>query len=204
MRRGIGCVVSLLTFWMAPLWLCSGCARSPEPALYALSARQGRARQSPVLRLQLRRPELPMYLDRPQILRRGAGQRLELAPRARWAAPLASMLAATLAEDVEMRLPNALVYEEGGGISASADVLVQVELRHFERASSGPLRVSGLLNVTWVEASGLLHSNLSQLELRTNPSGSSTSDLVSGLSDLVGLLADEIAASVSRGPNVPH
>jgi hypothetical protein len=51
-----------------PRTLALACASSPEPQVYALFPQRGSASPSQPWQIQLRRPGLPSYLDRPQIV----------------------------------------------------------------------------------------------------------------------------------------
>jgi uncharacterized protein len=188
---------ALLTGW---LWLAA-CGHSPDPIFYALSARQGNVVTARPLSIELRRPTLPSYLDRPHIVRRVTPERLALAADERWAAPLEEMFGATLAENLGERLPNAAVYAEAGSISATADVRVEVQVARFEMGSDGAVQLSAEVAVRWSGISQV--PRLSRQALSATPASQSTADLVACMSFLLARLSDAIARTIETGPPAP-
>jgi uncharacterized protein len=174
--------------------LLFGCAHSPDPTFFALSARSGNAVQSRALKIELRRTALPGYLDRPHIVRRASAERLELGGDERWGAPLEEMLSGTLAEDLAQRLPACVIYTEGGAISAAADVRVEVQLFRFERMADGVVQ---LVAEVAVHPEGA-PARLQRFDLQQKPASARTADVVVSLSALVARLSDGIAQIILR------
>lgn len=182
--------------YLVVAWLLAGCAHSPEPTFFALSARPGSAQPSArALKIELRRTTLPGYLDRSQIVRRSTAEQLELAGDERWGAPLDEMVGATLAEDLAQRLPSSVVYTDGGAISATPDVRVEVQIFRFERVASGDVE---LLAEVAVHAGGAPESRTQRFALSTKPANGRTAEVVSALSQLLGQLSEGIAAMIAR------
>ncbi len=180
--------------------LLAACAHSPDPAFFALSVQPGAARQSPPLRVELRRPGLPAYLDRPHIVRRSTPERLDLGGDERWAAPLDEMVSTTLAEDLSQRLPGSVVFSDFGVISVPAEVRIEVQLFRFERMADG--RTVLVADVA-VQTNGGGTGSVQRFLLSERPKSTSTADIVTSLSHLIGLLADGIAPLVLRGTTKP-
>jgi len=179
--------------------LADGCVSSPEPVFYALSVSPGEARSTPAWRVAVRRPELPRYLDRPQIVERDTAERLELSAAAHWAAPLDDMLRTTLIRGVGQRLPRAQVYAEAGVISLSPDVIVEIEVLQLERMASGRVRLAALVALSWpVVASGARGS--SQPFAVEAEAADAAPAVVDATSALLSELADVTAQLIARGP----
>lgn len=182
--------------------LFGGCAHSPEPTLFALSARSGQvATGAPALKIELRRTALPGYLDRPHIVRRATAEQLELDGDERWGAPLDEMVGATLAEGLSQRLPGCVVFTDSGAISAVSDVRVEVQLFRFERAASGEVE---LLAEVAVHQAGAESSTTRRFAFAQAPKSARTSEIVSTLSQLLGKLADGIATMVLERAATPR
>ncbi len=124
MRRA-GCLVLTAALTVV------GCASSPEPDFYALSPMGGQALSSTELRVEVRRPTAPSYLDRPELVTRTSSEELALDETAHWAAPLAEMVGRTLAENLAARLPRAAVYTEGFGGGQAPDLVIDVRALAF-------------------------------------------------------------------------
>lgn len=175
------------------------CARSPNPVFYALSSRPGRALQSRPFTIELRRPGLPSYLDRPHIVKRVTSERLALDADERWGAPLQEMVGATLADDLSGRLPDCVVFTEAGSISAPADARVEVDLSRFELTDDGSVKLLAEVAVSWTAlARG---PRIDRYALSALPASSHTADLVTSMSLVLGQLSDAIAKAVLRGPS---
>ena len=176
--------------------LLSGCAHSPDPTFFALSARDGAATETArPLKIELRRTVLPGYLDRPHIVRRSTAEQLELGGDERWGAPLDEMVGATLAEDLAQRLPTCVVYTDSGAISAVPDVRVEVQLFRFERLANGDVTLLAEAAVHWA---GTDASSTQRFALKQRTVSGQTSEIVTSLSQLLGKLADGISSMILR------
>jgi uncharacterized lipoprotein YmbA len=79
--------------------------------------------------------ELPAHLDRPQIVTRAEGNRLELAEFHHWAEPLRDNLTRVLADDLSVLLGTDRVWTYPWRRAAEVDYRVRVEV---ERFAAGP------------------------------------------------------------------
>ncbi len=178
------------------LLLCSGgagaCGSSPPSSFYALSPESGSARAAPFHTIKLRRPGIPGYLDRPEIVTMIADHRLRVTDTDRWAAPLDEMLGRILAEDLETRLAGSVVFTEDGAITADADVTVEVDVRRFDVDDAG--QVDLVAEVAMEKGDAHTPSGTRAVHLRQRPSGATTAALVAAMSDVLGKLSDEVTA----------
>lgn len=173
------------------------CASSPEPQFYTLFPDRGSTWASGPMEVQLRRPGLPSYLDRPQIVRHEQPGQLEFSGAARWGAPLEDMVGSILAQNLAQRLPDASVYTESGAISSSPDALVEIEIQRFELSEHGSIELFAQVALHWPKT--LAEPRLQRFELSRSPSDRSTVQLVAEMSELLAELANEIARSLKAG-----
>jgi uncharacterized protein len=193
--------LALVRWLIASSLAAIGCASSAEPQFYALFPEAGSTRESQPFEVELRRPGLPGYLDRPQIVRREQPAKLEFSGAERWGAPLEDMIGATLAQDLAQRLPNARVYTESGAISASPDALVEVEIQRFELTEQGQVALVAQVAVHWPKAQAA--TRLERYALSRAPKDRSTPQLVTQMSGLLAELANSIADSLRAAPPAP-
>lgn len=182
---------SLLLVLSAVLSL-TGCWSSAEPTFYALAPTRGVAASSNLRTVRIQRPGLAGYLDRPEIVRRVTDYRLGVAANDRWGEPLDAMLGRVLAEDVEERIPGVAVFTEDGAITQDPDATVEVDVRRFDVGNDGRALLWAEVAVQRGNHQGTPSSR--SVRLSAAPASSATSALVATLSDLLGQLADQIAA----------
>jgi hypothetical protein len=186
----------------ASLLASLGCASSPEPQFYTLFPEHGSSLPSPPFQIELRRPGLPGYLDRPQIVRHQQPEKLEFSGAARWGSPLQDMFGSIVAQNLAQRLPSARVYTESSGISSSPDALIELDIQRFELAPDGAVELVAQVAVHWSAAPEA--ARLDRYVLRRPARGDDTSQLVTQMSGLIAELADAIAASIPTGALPGH
>jgi uncharacterized lipoprotein YmbA len=175
-------------------FVATSCARSPEPVIYALAPRAAAGVPSEPCKVELRRPGLSRYLDRPQIVRRATSERLVVDGLERWAAPLETLVSTTLVEDLSRRLPSCTVYAEGGSISLAPDVWVELELQRFELNENGVVELFAQVALVWPNIEGT--TSLRRHALTTSPANRDAPAVVASLSELLGQLSDQIAGAI--------
>jgi uncharacterized lipoprotein YmbA len=167
-----------------------GCGSSPEPVFYALAPSAG-PREAVVSRVvEVRRPALAGYLDRPDIVTRVAGYQLRLVSAERWGEPLADMIARVLAEDMAQRLPASTVFSEASSFSGDPDAMVELEVQRFDVGEDGALVLVAHVGVQPVRDHGAIAWK--SFALKGRPAGGGTASLVAAMSALLGQLADGI------------
>jgi uncharacterized lipoprotein YmbA len=176
----------------------AACASSPEPQFYTLFPHEGRPRMGEPLEVQLRRPGLPGYLDRPQIVRHEQPGKLEFSGADRWGAPLDGMIGSILAQNLAQRLPSASVYGESGAISSSPDALVEVDIQRFELTEHGSIELVAQVAVHWPKTEA--PARIDRHTLSRSPTDRSTTRLVTEMSQLLAELANSIADALRAGP----
>lgn len=179
--------------------LAAGACTSPEPTYYTL-APQPPARDIPLPAkaprlVELRRPGLAGYLDRPEIVRAGGEYQLRVAGGERWGEPLGDLIGRVMAENLTSRLPGVSVFTQAGGITSEADVTIELDIQRFDAAADG----SVLLLAQVAVRRGRRGSPLTRtVRLQSTPGGRDTRDVVAGMSAALGELSDAVADLVRR------
>lgn len=164
-----------------------GCSRSPEPSLYTLAALPGQARPGGPATVELRRPGLAGYLDRPEIVRAAGPYRVGVSGTERWAEPFGDMLGRVLAENLTYRMPGSAIFTEAGGLSASGDAVVELDVQRFDADASGLVT---LLAQLAVRHNGSRRPAPQTVRLTVPAASPATSDTVMAMSQALGRLAD--------------
>ena len=183
-----------------PLALALACCASADPAIYTLRAVPGDAAGGGPMAIKVARPGLAGYLDRPEIVRDSAANRLTLNSGERWGEPLGDMVARVLALDLAQRLPGSSVFTEAGTISVDPSATVELDIQRFDLDASGAV----VLLVQIAVEQGRSHdpSATRSLRLTMQPASTRTSDVVAAMSASLGQLADQVA-SLLRTVAVP-
>lgn len=183
---------------LAPMLLAVARCASPDPAIYTLRAVSGATRSGGPSAIKLARPGLAGYLDRPEIVRDSAANRLTLRSGERWGEPLGDMFGRVLAEDLSQRLSGSSVFTEAGTISVDPAATIELDIQRFDLDASGTV----VLQVQVAVEPGRSHDPIGTRSVRlTWPPGSdTTSDLVGAMSILIGQLADAVADMVLTLP----
>ena len=179
---------------LAPMALGLARCASPDPAVYTLRAVPGQTRPGGPPAIKLARPGLAGYLDRPEIVRDSAANRLQLRSGERWGEPLGDMIGRVLAEDLSQRLTGSSVFTEAGSISVDPAATIELDIQRFDLDAGGTVVLQAQVAVE----AGRSHDPIGTRSIRLTlpPASDSTSDLVGAMSALLGQLADGIAGMV--------
>jgi uncharacterized lipoprotein YmbA len=124
---------------LAALSLCAcvltGCGRSPRVNFYTLGAAVKSSTVNPSIQapsVSVVNITLPALVDRPQLVERVSGNRVEILESQRWAEPLKNAISRLLAESLANRLGSDLVtaYPQNG--AGNPDFRVYVDIQRFE------------------------------------------------------------------------
>jgi uncharacterized lipoprotein YmbA len=176
---------------LTPLVLAAARCASPDPAIYTLRAVPGVTNSGGPSAIKLARPGLAGYLDRSEIVRDSAANRLALRSGERWGEPLGDMIGRVLAEDLSQRMTGSSVFTEAGSISVDPAATIELDIQRFDLDASGTV----ILQAQVAVEPGRSHDPLGTRSIRLTlpPASDSTSDLVAAMSALLGQLADQIA-----------
>ncbi len=170
---------------------------SPDVAYYTLAAVPGAPRRGGPAQVELRRPGLAGYLDRPEIVRSNSPYSLRVTSMERWGEPLGDLFARILAEDLTHRLPGRSVFPSAGSLSAAADATVAMDIQRFDADPSGQVVLLAQVAVSRGRTRATAATRV--LRLAVQPSGPGTANLVAAMSTALGQLADALAAML-QGP----
>ena len=171
--------------------LALSACRSAEPAYFTLAAMPGQAGAGGPRLVEVQRPGLAGYLDRPGIVRANSAYQLSVAGMERWGEPLGDLIGRVLAEDLNQRLPGSSVFTTAGTISAQPDATVELDVLRFDPDPGGQMV---LLAQVAVSRGRDRASAITQTVRQTmRPAGPATADLVASMSTVLGQLADTVA-----------
>ena len=183
--RAIGCAVA------ATLCAC----HSAPTRIYSLDAAVPATRidtyQAPALRVDTL--NVPASWDRIEILSLSGSGKLEISDFDHWSAPLAQIARQTLSDDLDQRLPSgSVIYprlpKPSGALGVNVDIL---EFNII--ASQASMRASWII-VPSGDAQGATRS---AAELRSSMNSEDPAAVAHAWSDLIGQLADRIAADAT-------
>jgi|APTNR8051073442_1049403.scaffolds.fasta_scaffold00566_36 hypothetical protein len=175
----------------------AGCALTEPSRFYLLSTTPPKGVAAPAadsVAVGVEPVSLPAYLDRPQIVRRESAHTLELSEFHRWGEPLDGAITRVLAGNLAARLKSERVFVVSARPQATATVTVDVDFARFDADPDGSAVMSAqwrVLNARGAEVAA------SRTEVR-QPAGATVDDTVAALSNALGVLSDDIAATIRR------
>lgn len=184
----------------------SGCltANAPDTKFYvltpldhaaALDAGSGGAGPLSVEVVSLR---LPQYLERPQIVTRSSGNRLELAEFHQWGGNLGKDMARILAKNLSRLLGTPNIAMAPHRPIAPPDFRIDLEVMQFEKDYNGLV----VLSVQWRLSRGadqkLLEARITELASQTPMAEKDYERTVSAMSELFGELSKIIGEAILK------
>lgn len=175
------------------------CVTTPELHFYALDAAPAAPLAEPgILVLAVGPIDLPRYLDRPQIVTRAGGNRLNVDEFNRWGGPLDEEISRALAARIGQRLQTQRIYSYPSRLAADIDYRVALDIRAFD----GPLGGEVSLDVAWsivADRSGdILRTE--QRVFRGSSSGAGYDGYAAAMSEALAALGDELARTLRGLP----
>ncbi len=174
--------------------LAAGCASSPSSGLHLLAAlpQAGPAQPFPDS-LGIGPVTLPDYLDRLQVVTRGASSGLAVSDTERWAEPLHEGLARVLDRNLAALLDTQRIVRFPWPAAAAPDVQVSVEVLRFEAGPDALLRLEARWQIRARGGDIALEPRLTRIEV---PAGGSAGERVRAHSEAASRLAREIASAL--------
>lgn len=178
--------------------MLAGCAHTPKPRYYVLSAaaatagevqRAGRA-------IGLGPITLPDYLDRPQIVTRDTDSRLRLSNEHRWAEPLGASFTRALLGALEKALPGQAIAPHPWRADSDIARQVRIDVTRFERDAGGSFRLSARWSVSGADGTPAPDSHASDIDVPVNGKDDDYDALVSAANSAVSTLAAAIATQL--------
>jgi uncharacterized lipoprotein YmbA len=140
--------------------------------------------------------ELPEYLDRPQLVRRQEGNRLEIEEARRWAERLQSGFARVLAENLRELLGARVLDRYPWSASEKIDYGVRVEVGRFEPTAGGMAELTARWFIREAASRRVLHTREANIKVPITSAGSEGS--VRALSEAVADLSRDIAEGIRQ------
>ena len=142
--------------------------------------------------------QLPGYLDRQQLVRRIAENRLDVAENDRWAEPLGDNLGRILAQNLSALLGTDKVRLYPWPSDLRPDYEVEIEVLRFEPDSGRSAELAARWSLRDIPTRAIL--SVKESELTEPLKGPSTEESVAALSELLGKLSCEIVAALRAIP----
>ena len=189
------------TFWLVGCAMAAlGGCRSASTRIYTIGPAVPISHidvyHAPALRVDTL--NVPASWDRMEILKPSAAGTLQISDFDHWAAPLAQMVRQTLSEDLDQRLPSgSVIYprlpKPSGALGVNVDIL------DFNIVGSqASMRVSWII----VPSGDTQSAKRSAASLSSSMSSEEPAAVAHAWSDLIGQLADRVAADASSF-NIP-
>ena len=146
------------------------------------------------LSLEVASLRLPQYLERPQIVTRSTGNRLELAEFHQWGGNLRKNMMRVLAKNLSQLLATPNVFLSPHQPRTPPDFRIDIEVMKFERDPDGKVRLS----VQWILSRGQDRKPLiTQMTDLTGQEEQTESDLETTVSSMSALMG-ELSVIISR------
>ena len=146
------------------------------------------------LSLEVASLRLPQYLERPQIVTRSTGNRLELAEFHQWGGNLRKNMMRVLAKNLSQLLATPNVFLSPHQPQTPPDFRIDIEVMKFERDPDGKVRLS----VQWILSRGQDRKPLiTQMTDLTGQEEQTESDLETTVSSMSALMG-ELSVIISR------
>ena len=180
---------------LAVVALVAGCRSSPPKHFYVLVpvAPQQRPAANPRSGVQVAAVNIPATLDRQEMVRQSGADRLEISDVNRWGAPLADMTQNVLTRDLMERLPTGKVIPPRTAAPTST-YEITADILEFGRDETGRVRLIGGWSLFRLGSDTPVLSR--NIEL-SGPAAADSAAQAQGMSQLLGRLADDMAAEVS-------
>ena len=182
-----------------PLFLsaCSLGGSSPEPRLFTLAseAPPSAAASAAAYLVVIGPVTIPEVVDRPQIVTRAAGNRVELAENSRWAAPLKTEIPRVLADHIARLLPNARTATSDQRGAGAPDFRVLLDVQRFESSSDG-----ATIQASWTIRPKEGAPVITGRSVLNEAAGAGYEAIVAAHSRALERLAGEIAAAIRARP----
>lgn len=178
----------------------AGCLGSaPTTRLYMLDpVAEGTAvgHNQKLVTLIVREVRLPQYLDRPQIVTRDEGHRLQLAEFDHWGGDLREDMTRTLVANLGRLLASDQIFAAPLHAAVKPDFRLDLEILRFEREPGGQVRLTARWWLTRGADGGVAVSR--ELSITGKTTAASYPALVASMSSVYGELAQAIADSLRK------
>jgi len=173
----------------------TGCSRSPRVSFYTLGSAEGTSPAYPsksAPSVSVANITLPDLVDRPQLVERVNGSRVEILETHRWAEPLKIGISRLLAENLASRLGSDLVAVYPQNSAGEPDYRVVVDIQRFESMGDA-VSVDAIWSIRRTPA-GTTKSGRSQIHESRGREGYET--LVAAYNRAIAYVSNDIAKAI--------
>lgn len=178
----------------------TGCATTPPPTFYQLEepASTQLSGLERGIAVGVERIDVAPYLDRPQIVIRGAGHRLELSEFNRWVEPLTESISRVIIVNLSNMLESTRVYSTPRRTKViDIDFRVELDIARFDGALGGDATLVGRWTLYDRDSTALL----TKVSIINEPSGGEGFDkLIAAQNRTLQKLSREIADAIKANP----
>lgn len=179
----------------------AGCGRSPSSTFYTLLPFADKSAGPPAenrIKIAIASITLPELVDRPQLVVRGEGTQVEIVEFQRWAEPLKSGIARTLAENISRLTGADMVAVYSQAAAGDADWRLFVDIQRFD-ATADMVTVEALWTLKGVK-NGKSFSGKGRSVKKSVVPG--YQGLVSAYSSALATLSNEMAGAIIKAQSV--
>jgi len=201
MRAAWSLRVALLTLVPALQMSCSVLEPQPDRTRFFVLRSlaepvQGEEPSSSGMALGVGPVRIPDYLDRPQLVRRLQGNRVEIGEQTRWAEPLPSGFVRVLSQNLRDLLGAEIVRLYPWPLSEKLDYAVGVDVSRFEPEADGNVELSAVWSIRDGSSRQLLRTN--EVTIKTPIASPGADGSVNALSEALADLSRNIAGAIQQ------
>jgi uncharacterized lipoprotein YmbA len=181
---------------LAGVCLLSACQSSPPTHYYGLTAiapTAPRVSMAAKIPIRLERVTIPGELDRLEIVRRGASNRLQIATFDLWAAPLEGMIQRVVADDLAARLPAGAIVSVNEPAGAEPHRRLYLDVQEFAGDAHGTVT----LRAAWLVVTPTAGSERGSEQVAVDATDATADALVVAMSRALAELGGRMAASIA-------
>jgi hypothetical protein len=181
---------------LAGVWLLAACQSTPPTHYFALTAiaptapRASMPTQNPI---RVERVTIPEELDRLEIVRRSASNRLQIATFDLWAAPLEDMIRRVLADDLAARLPAGAIASANEPAGAEPQRRLYIDVQEFTGDAHGAVT----LRAAWLLVTPNAASARGTEDVAVEASDGTADALAAAMSRALAGLSERMAAALA-------
>lgn len=188
--------------YLAILFALAACGHSAEPNFYTLATVEGPTALSIKDTIKVAQPDLPQFLDRPDFVSQSDRYQININETANWADPLATQFERILTDDLQQRLPMAMIKNDSDTNDSNTWMpryVIETKIQQFNPAMQGQIILQASLSLTDVVAP--TKSKYVPLTLILQNGSDDPKMIAKALSILIGEYADHIALNLLKSPH---
>ena len=190
-------------FIVVLIFALTACGRSPKTNFYMLNSEissDGHFQQdSRGVGIGVWKVQLPILLDRYEIVTRTGLYNIELADFHQWAGGLVNNMTELIASDLGRRLQTDRVVISPWSSYRKHDYQVKIHVRRFDGVLGGETELSGAWSL--LNGQGSKEIVRESFNFKTRTQGDQYSDMVAALSQLTVMLSEQIAGVIAAQDN---